>query len=654
MLHFPPIPVLPYLLSGDPALTGAGVIGNGSTLPVATIAGQLFYHTPTGRKYLMQWDGSAWKPVRADGATTVYVDGTNGTDAQDNGHATGTSAYRTIQYALDQLPPVLAGNVTISIAAGTYAEALTVQGKFAAGAYTITLQGTLSTVETITAGTGSVAGTGATQGTVVCSNILAYYALANVNDSTPNALNLTNNNVVTFTATGAKVGTAADFEAGSSQYLSSNSASFNLTGDMTLSAWVKLESKPGDMGILDRFAGGTTGYSLFYDGGADRFCFIIGDGVNPTRAVRTGGPPTIGTWHYVVARRNQSEGKIYISMDGGASNSENTGSTGIANAAVDFTLGSGGGGASSFFDGMMDEASVDSADIGQVALVTRYNNGSGSAWPLAELWTTNEVQHTILRGTSGVNNGVSRLVDSNNTTTATIIGVWSGGAPARGDTFTVENWASGVKIQPASGHAVTIKNVGAKVILDRLYLDPQSASDSVWAEGASTWVAKRCRLTRGVTCYLQSKGTLGDFSTGEPCFLDGSAAFGFWQDRFLDVKARSEIEIQQSKLVCTATPAYGYVYGVYANNGSFAYIDNGTRITGQQTFGTSGINSEGVLCADCSTATVEGGGVANVRVDTWDRGVRAQNNSPVTTYSVTYSGNTTNESADAATFGAII
>lgn len=132
---------LPWLLGGSLPFTGAGTIASGTTLPAAAKTGQLFLHTPTGRKNLMEYDGSAWCPIAGLTTITVYVDGASGSDTQNKGTATGSDAYATIQYAIDQLPALLLGNVTINVASGTYREQVTIRGKTFAGNYALTITG---------------------------------------------------------------------------------------------------------------------------------------------------------------------------------------------------------------------------------------------------------------------------------------------------------------------------------------------------------------------------------------------------------------------------------------------------------------------------------------------------------------------------------
>jgi hypothetical protein len=46
---------------------------------------------------------------------TVYVDSTDGTAAVDQGGAVDVGAYKTIQYAIDQLAPLADDNITVTL-----------------------------------------------------------------------------------------------------------------------------------------------------------------------------------------------------------------------------------------------------------------------------------------------------------------------------------------------------------------------------------------------------------------------------------------------------------------------------------------------------------------------------------------------------------
>lgn len=150
---------------------GVGIAGNynipsGATLPASPVEPQLFMHTPTGRRVLMLYTNGAWTPLYSFGTMTVYVDGTSGTDSANNGYGTGANAWKTLSYAWTQLPSIFYGNITINVAAGTYAETLTAQGKTAGGAFSITIQGTEGAAVVSGTMTSAVQGTGATPGSI--------------------------------------------------------------------------------------------------------------------------------------------------------------------------------------------------------------------------------------------------------------------------------------------------------------------------------------------------------------------------------------------------------------------------------------------------------------------------------------------------------
>jgi hypothetical protein len=164
----------PYRVVDGGVVYGGEAVSSGSTFPVSPSVGQFFLHIVTGRKILYQWDGTVWQPVKSYGSMTIYV-GKTGTDERNsatNGTAVGTP-FLTVQYAIDTIPSVLGGSVLIIIGAGTFAEDVYIGNKSAtwqyglSGRYSITLLGTMTTLDTLTCGVGSVIGSDAAQGTVV-------------------------------------------------------------------------------------------------------------------------------------------------------------------------------------------------------------------------------------------------------------------------------------------------------------------------------------------------------------------------------------------------------------------------------------------------------------------------------------------------------
>jgi hypothetical protein len=154
-----------------------------ATAPDNPTEGMIWYQSMSGFRDLeWRYDGSAWHPVRSYGGMSLYVNSSTGTNSVNSG------VFSTIQYAIDCIPPVYGGNVTINIASGTYNEQLNIYGKNAAGNYAIYIDGTLVEDEAATSDADCVTGTGATRGEIRDDGAFAgntytnYLALANSTD----------------------------------------------------------------------------------------------------------------------------------------------------------------------------------------------------------------------------------------------------------------------------------------------------------------------------------------------------------------------------------------------------------------------------------------------------------------------------------------
>lgn len=143
------------------------VFHTGATVPASPVDGQPFFHAPTGRNVLLVYDAgtASWINVQSFGTMTMYVDTANGTDAIDKGTGATTDAFATIQYAIDRIPGLVGGDVVIYVAAGSYAEGVTVRGKNFTGNYSIKIYGTL-TAHATNAQESSVQGATTTRGSI--------------------------------------------------------------------------------------------------------------------------------------------------------------------------------------------------------------------------------------------------------------------------------------------------------------------------------------------------------------------------------------------------------------------------------------------------------------------------------------------------------
>lgn len=130
-------------------------VHNGTSFPSSPNPVQMFYRSDI--KTLFTYEGG-WKSIISFGAVSLYVDGTLGTDAVGQGYSAGAGAVRTIQYAIDLIPPTNGGNVVVNLANGTYSEQLVIQGKNFSGPYSITFNGNWVNVRTVAAVVAPTAG----------------------------------------------------------------------------------------------------------------------------------------------------------------------------------------------------------------------------------------------------------------------------------------------------------------------------------------------------------------------------------------------------------------------------------------------------------------------------------------------------------------
>lgn len=209
------------------------------------------------------------------------------------------------------------------------------------------------------------------------TSLVAYYSLSDANDSA-GANNLTNNGSTPFVS--GKVGNCADFERGSSQYLSiADNAALSMGDfDFTLVVGVNLESKPGFMGILSKW--GTDGnreWYIGYNNTSDRFEFGVSSTGLQTNVVSVAannlGSPSLATWYQIVAQHDSVNNLISIRVNNGTPNTASH-SAGVANAAGAFNIGALNGG--SLYDGLADEVLVSKYLLTSGEITDLYNGGS--------------------------------------------------------------------------------------------------------------------------------------------------------------------------------------------------------------------------------------------------------------------------------------
>lgn len=247
-------------------------------------------------------------------------------------------------------------------------------------------------------------------------------------------------------------------------------------------------------------------------------------------------------------------------------------------------------------------------------------------------WTLNQRQNKIIRFTSGSNNGLSRIVDSNIAgATATIVGGWSGGAPANGDTFVVEDWGTIIRGFSISG--------GVSITFNNLKLGDGSSSVtglSMTQKGVASinrcWVNQTPNTSvNGLLLTAYCTASLTD------CYLDGGVTVA--GDIVIQMQS-SRANYARCKIF---NPSKTKGRGIWSNGQCGGFI-TGCVIDG----GLIGIYVSGATPYTLLSSIV------NHVIRNCATGVQADTQSSVTgTATVSYSGNTADESATAASYGYI-
>lgn len=202
-------------------------------------------------------------------------------------------------------------------------------------------------------------------------------------DSTATGNDLTDNNTV-LNATGIQ-GNAADFESTNSESLSITDAAqsgLDITGDLSISCWVKFESTPSTgngVGIVTK-SNVTTSDSYFLALFNSSGTLYLYTQARKNTSVQVGNfaawTPTLGTWYHLVLVYDASAGNIKVYVDGSEYASDtNASADAIQNSSIAFVIGAHSG--ARYFDGLIDEVGIWSKTLTTGEITDLYNSGAG-------------------------------------------------------------------------------------------------------------------------------------------------------------------------------------------------------------------------------------------------------------------------------------
>jgi hypothetical protein len=192
--------------------------------------------------------------------------------------------------------------------------------------------------------------------------------------------NLTNVNAATQAV--GKVNNAAQFVRASNQNLTlpDNAALSMGDIDFTLAAWVYLDSKPTQAGIVSKSSGSnaaTTEYYLDYLASSDRFRFVVSDGTTAKVLSATNfGAPALSTWYLILAYHDSVANQIGMQVSNTALNTT-AHSAGVQDSSGAFEIGREFASNSFGFDGRIGPVLVWKRMLRTVERYALWNNGNG-------------------------------------------------------------------------------------------------------------------------------------------------------------------------------------------------------------------------------------------------------------------------------------
>lgn len=226
------------------------------------------------------------------------------------------------------------------------------------------------------------------------TNLAAYWKL---NESSGNAADssgsstLTNYGTATYAA--GKVNNGVSLASASTQYLAcADNVALSITGDLSISAWVKPATAPSEsrMTIASKFeASGTTNQRSWWlqyrETGGTKMIEMSVSADGSTRDVVTINVDLgTGVWKHIVWTYTAATSKYNLYIDGTATGGEQTGTrTSIYDSTADFALGVYNDAAdkAGLFNGMIDEVGVWSRVLSSTEVAALYNSGNALPYP---------------------------------------------------------------------------------------------------------------------------------------------------------------------------------------------------------------------------------------------------------------------------------
>lgn len=214
-------------------------------------------------------------------------------------------------------------------------------------------------------------------------NLVAYYKLdSNSNDSV-NSLNGSDTNI-SYTTAGI-IGNGATFNGSNSRISIADNSLLDITGDLTISCWVKTSSITNNMTIVNKGVGGATAVPYEFrfnsDASTSGRILLLRAGSDYGFASTNARAVTNATMTHLVVTASGTTITFYVNGSSVASSVERAiPATITANSSVT-EIGSRNNGL--FFNGLIDEVGIWSRALSSTEVSLVYNGGAGLQYPFS-------------------------------------------------------------------------------------------------------------------------------------------------------------------------------------------------------------------------------------------------------------------------------
>ena len=195
--------------------------------------------------------------------------------------------------------------------------------------------------------------------------------------------NLTDNN--TTPSGSGIINNGANFQVANSEYLSITDAAqsgLDITGDLSISVWVKFTSTTEVVTFVDKTGGNTAGQrAYFFDYYAGSLAFLnSADGTANSQQTVAWSPSTAIWYHVAVTFESSTKAKKFY-VDGSQQGTTQTGVyTGIFNSAAPFNIGYYAEAPGYYTNAVLDEHGIWSRVLTGAEITSLYNGGVGLSY----------------------------------------------------------------------------------------------------------------------------------------------------------------------------------------------------------------------------------------------------------------------------------